>query len=111
VLTVWPVVVIAQVPDVAVRGQQGQGSIEILNKKQDDENMCVVKYWFKEAGNLVPCDTPNEEEKAVEPEMITARQERTNDKVRTPPPPAPAHGRREMSADAWPCAVLSCRCR
>jgi elongation factor 3 len=63
-------------------GNEDKESIEILNKKQDDENKVVVKYWFKEAGNLVPCDTPNEEKKAVEPEMIIARHENKKDKVK-----------------------------
>jgi elongation factor 3 len=58
-------------------GNEDKEGLETIDK--NDEEMKIVKFYIK--GQLLPCNSPEEEKQAVEPEQIIARRE--NKKAKT----------------------------
>merc|ERR1712138_14752 len=65
-------------------GNEDQESIEMINKdpSQEAEEEKVLKCFVANDGELRPCETPEEEKKALEPEAILSRKENKKQKTR-----------------------------
>ena len=64
-------------------GNEDQEGIEMINKEPSDEvEEKILKCFVDKEGELRPCETPEEEKKALEPEAIISRKENKKQKTR-----------------------------
>tara|TARA_B100000073_G_C23742583_1_gene574179 strand:- start:661 stop:3741 length:3081 start_codon:yes stop_codon:yes gene_type:complete len=64
-------------------GNEDQESIEMINKEPSSEvEEKILKCFVASDGELRPCETPEEEKKALEPEAIISRKENKKQKTR-----------------------------
>lgn len=63
-------------------GNEDKESIDMLNNNNEEENNNSKFYISGDTNELCLCETPNEEKKAVEPEMILGRRENKKEKIK-----------------------------
>ena len=63
-------------------GNEDKESLELLNKKVEDDNKEVYKFYIKDGTTLERVYQKSEEKLIVEPEMIMARHENKKDKTK-----------------------------
>ena len=59
-------------------GNEDQEGIDLINKdpSEKDDNVKILKCFIHKTGELRPCETPEEEKLALEPEAIISRKEK-----------------------------------
>ncbi len=64
-------------------GNEDQEGIDLINKEPSEEsNEKILKCFIGKDGELRPCETPEEEKQALEPETILSRKENKKQKTR-----------------------------
>ena len=65
-------------------GNEDQEGIDLINKdpSEKDDNIKILKCFIHKTGELRPCETPEEEKFALEPEAIIGRKENKKQKTR-----------------------------